>query len=51
MTKKIFVLDGQKGYFLENEEDLCKLYCNMNGISYHVKEIIIPEPEEDNEKK
>ena len=35
MYKKIYVLDGEGGYFASNEEEMCKIYCNEHGITYH----------------
>ena len=35
MYKKIYILDGEGGYFADNEEEMCKIYCNEHGIAYH----------------
>ena len=35
MYKKIYVLDCEGGYFADNEEEMCKIYCNEHGITYH----------------
>ena len=41
MKRKIFVINETKGFFAENEENLCKEYCRVNGCTYRTEYINI----------
>lgn len=36
MKRKFFVINETGGYFVSNEEELCKEYCKINGYTYRV---------------
>lgn len=35
--EKVYVLNETTGFFLANEEELCKKYCEDNGYTYHIE--------------
>jgi hypothetical protein len=39
MKRKIFVINETKGFFTENEENLCKEYCRVNCYTYRAEYI------------
>lgn len=41
MKRKIFVINETKGFFTEDEENLCKEYCRVNGYTYRIRYINI----------
>lgn len=47
MKIKVWVIEGGYGYYLEDEESLCKLYCKQHKLTYHMEEMKIPTPEQD----
>lgn len=36
MKRKIYLINEIRCYFTENEEDLCKNYCKVNGYTYRI---------------
>ena len=45
---KIWVLSDNRGFFLKNEENLAKMFCELYGGNYWADEI--HEPKEDGEE-
>ena len=35
--EKVFVINETTGFFLGNEEELCKEYCEINGYTYRIE--------------
>ena len=47
MEIKIWTLSDNRGYFLENEEELAKNFCKVYGGTYHEDALAVCEPEND----
>ena len=37
MKRMFYVVNETGGYFLSNEEELCKTYCRDNGYTYRIE--------------